>query len=129
MYPNEASLAGYVNLMHAWVLPKMAPSQRLVLVPPFYGDRGASATRTLLDCDDSDCDAAMARWAALTQAWVNGSAGLADGERVVAVTPYHWANLGNGTGTRNQGGCELPRARASWEAFGRSVVARERETS
>ena len=55
VYPNEASVAGWVNLVESWVLPKMAAHQSVVLVPPFYGDRGVSATRVLLDCDDVDC--------------------------------------------------------------------------
>jgi hypothetical protein len=114
---------GYVNMMHSWVLPKLEPHQQLVLVPPFYGDRGVSPLATLLDCDDTDCDSAMTRWADFTQAWVGTSAGIRDAERVVAVTPYHWNSLGNGSGTRNLGGKELPLARASWEAFGRRVVA------
>ena len=78
----------------------------------------------VLDCDDGDCDAAMARWAAAFQAWVNGS--FPDCERIIAAMPYHWVNLGNGTGMRAQGGKELPKARAAWEAIGRAVVNRTR---
>ena len=122
IYPNEASVAGWVDLELSRVLPKMAAHQSLVLVPPFYGDRGVSATRTLLDCDDVDCDAAMTRWANFTRDWLDGTAGIRGADRVVAVTPYHWVSLGNGSGTRQLGGSELPRARAAWEAFGRSVV-------
>lgn len=37
--------------------------------------------------------------------------------------PYHYVNLTtSGEGRRAMGGKELPRARASWETFGRAVV-------
>jgi hypothetical protein len=55
-------------VLHANALRKFsAPSQRLVLVPPFYGDRANSTSdaRRQLDCGAGDCDDAMYRWAAL----------------------------------------------------------------
>lgn len=124
VYPNEASLQGAYNMLHSWVAPKLQPHHRLVLVPPFYGD-GPLVPRDQmeLDCDDSDCDAAMLRWANRTVRWASpGGASFSD--RVVAVTPYHWSDLNNGTGVRDLGGKHLPRARAAWEELGRAVVKR-----
>ena len=51
-YPNQCSVAGYFNLQHSWVLPKMGAHQRLVLIPAFYGDGPlVSEQDRLLDCD------------------------------------------------------------------------------
>jgi hypothetical protein len=46
-----------------------------------------------------------------------------DAARVVAAMPYRWTGLGDRSGRRAQGGKELPRARAAWEAVGRAIVA------
>jgi hypothetical protein len=107
-----------------------------VLVPPFYADgQGTTPEMTLLDCDNADCDTAMAQWANLTRAMcpsqllTSGNAGpqpravFAGTDRpVAAVMPYHWSSLNNGVGQRSLGGKELPKARAAWEDFGNEVL-------
>lgn len=123
-YPNSHSMAGWITLVRDWVLPKMAPHQSLVLIPPFYGGAEVSYVDSMLDCGDVDCDAAMTRWANITQGWVSGTAGIRDADRVAAIMPYHWVSLTpGGAGRRALGGKELPRARASWEIFGRAIVS------
>lgn len=118
-------------MLHANVLRKFtAPAQRLVVIPPFYGDRANSTTadRRQLDCGADDCDDAMLRWAAqFKRTFLNQS--FPDSARVVAAMPYHWQSLAGGDGMRAQGGNELPRARAVWEAVGRAVVAAERKNT
>ena len=84
-----------------------------------------TAEQVVLDCDDSDCDAAMARWAQLCVKWVTGELGGVDFTRIVAVMPYLWINLWAGpghSGSRVGDGKDLPGARAIWEALGRAVV-------
>ena len=80
-YPNSHSMAGFITLVRDWALPKMAAHQSLVLIPPFFGSAsGAVAPVSYIgryaDCGDDDCDAAMTRWANITQAWVSGAAGI-----------------------------------------------------
>jgi hypothetical protein len=111
--------------MHSNVLRKFtAPDQRLVLIPPFYGDRvnSSSALTRQLYCGSSDCDVAMVSWAEqFLRTFLNAS--WADAARVVAAMPYRWTGISDGSGRRAQGGKELPGARAAWEAVGRAVVA------
>jgi len=127
VYPNQNSISGALNTLHSWVEPKLQPHHRLVLVPPFYGDGpSVSPERVELDCDDSDCDAAMLRWANMAVRWAGGGASFS--RRIVAITPYHWSSLNNGSGSRDLGGKHLPRARAAWEQLGRAVVGREART-
>ena len=123
IYPDMFSPGGLVTLYHSFIRPKMAAHQQFVLLPPFYGEKNASRD-TVSDCDDSDCDTAMARWAQVCVDWIQGR--WRDSERIVAVMPFHWVTLWTpGTeGSRALGGAELPRARAAWEALGRAVVAR-----
>ncbi len=126
LYPDFFSPGGLVSTYHAFIRPKMRANQSFVLVPPFYGE--ANATRdTVSDCDDSDCDIAMTRWAEVCMEWVQGR--WVDSERIVAIMPFHWMTLWTrGTqGSRALGGKELPRARATWEELGRAVVAKERK--
>jgi hypothetical protein len=128
VYPDQFSQAGALTVLHANVLRKFkSAAQRLVVIPPFYGDRPASTTddRRQLDCGASDCDDAMLRWAVqFTRTFLNAS--YKDATRVVAAMPYHWQSLGDGAGMRAQGGKELPRARAAWVKVGRAIVAAER---
>ena len=128
VYPDQYSQEGALGVLHANVLRKFtSPAQRLVVIPPFYGDRANSTTadRRQLDCGADDCDDAMLRWGAqFNRTFLNAS--YPDAARVVAAMPYHWQSLGDGGGMRAQGGVELQRARAAWEATGRAIVAAER---
>ena len=54
-------------------------------MPPFYGEKNASRD-TVADCDDADCDTAMARWAVLCTQWVQGR--YPDSERIVGAIPW-----------------------------------------
>jgi hypothetical protein len=125
IYPDMFSPGGLVTMYHSFIRPKMLSNQSFVLVPPFYGERNATRD-TVTDCDDSDCDAAMARWADVCARWVQGR--WKDSERIVAAMPFHWMDLWRpGTeGSRALGGKELPKARARWEQLGRAVVQKER---
>tara|TARA_B110000208_G_scaffold70935_2_gene91331 strand:+ start:799 stop:1782 length:984 start_codon:yes stop_codon:yes gene_type:complete len=125
VYPDQFSQLGALTVLHSNVLRKFtAPEQRLVLIPPFYGDRvnSSSAVTRQLDCGSSDCDDAMVSWAEqFLRTFLNVS--CPDATRVVAAMPYRWTGLGDRSGRRAQGGKELPRARAAWEAVGRAIVA------
>ena len=98
-----------------------------VLVPPFYTDTNVTAAQVVLDCDDSDCDAAMARWARMCVQWA--TEGTADSKRIVAAMPFLWISLWapGHSGSRVGDGKDLPAARAVWEALGRAAVAREKQ--
>ena len=124
VYPDMFSAAGLPSVYHSFVLPKMLANQSLVLVPPFYTDINVTAEQVVSDCDDSDCDAAMARWAKMCVRWVTG--GTADAQRIVAAMPYLWTSLWapGHSGSRVGDGKDLPAARSVWEALGRAVVAR-----
>jgi hypothetical protein len=128
LYPDQFSQEGALTVIHANVLRKFTtPTQRLVVIPPFYGSRANSTTneRRQLDCGDADCDYAMVKWAQqFMRTYLNTS--YADSSRVVAAMPYRWTSLGNGSGMRQQGGEELPRARDLWMTFGRVVVGAEK---
>ena len=117
-------MLGWLSTMHSWVLPKLLPHQRLVLIPPFYGDgKNTTAADALLDCDDGDCDRPMARWANFTRVLINATADqFKIARRVVAVTPYIYNSINDGIGRRSLGGKHLPQALAIWKEIGASIV-------
>lgn len=121
IYPDWFSPSALPMFYHSFLRPKMSANQSFVLVPPFYGEGSTTKSGSVADCDDADCDRAMARWADFCITWIQG--GDDDAVRIVGVMPYHWASLGNGT--RARGGKELPTARERWEEFGRAVVHKE----
>ena len=127
LYPDQYSQLGAMTVLHSNVLRKFTtPEQRLVLVPPFYGDRknSTSIEQRQMDCGGIDCDLEMFNWMeTFNQTYFNQT--YEDSKRVVAAMPYHWMNLHDGNGIRDQGGVELVKARVAWEDLGRAVVAQE----
>jgi hypothetical protein len=116
IYPDQFTPAGMAAWYHSFIRTKMTANQSFVLVPPFCkagaatpiyyffraaialhlpaillcfldGDSGSETLGDVVaDCDDTDCDAAMARWADFCVRWVQSREVAGSRPRIVAAS-------------------------------------------